>query len=64
MAIVCSYWAASLLSIVRIDCHEVGASGDHGLNREYHISLDKETFSRLTDMHLTWFLESKKLPKF
>ncbi len=37
---------------VRIDCHEVGAFGDHGLDREHHALLDAEAFAGLADMHI------------
>lgn len=37
---------------VRIDCHVVGAFGDHGLDREHHAFLDAEAFAGLADMHI------------
>ena len=41
---------------VRIDCHVVGAFGDHWLDREHHAFLDTEAFSRLADMHIVRLL--------
>lgn len=38
--------------VVRIDCHVVGAFGDHGLDREHHAFLDAEAFAGLADMHI------------
>ncbi len=37
---------------VRIDCHVIGAFGDHGLDREHHAFLDAEAFAGLADMHI------------
>lgn len=41
---------------IRIDCHVVGAFGDHGLDREHHTFLDAEAFSGLADMHISRLL--------
>ncbi len=41
---------------VRIDCHVVGAFGDHGLDREDHAFLDAEAFAGLADMHISRLL--------
>lgn len=37
---------------VRIDCHVVGAFGDHWLDREHHAFLDAEAFAGFADMHI------------
>lgn len=41
---------------VRIDCHVVGAFGDHGLDREHHAFLDAEAFAGVADMHIVRIL--------
>lgn len=41
---------------VWIDCHVIGAFGDHGLDREHHAFLDADPFSGLADMHISRLL--------
>lgn len=41
---------------VRIDCHVIGAFGDHGLDREHHAFLNAETFAGIADMHISRLL--------
>lgn len=41
---------------VRIDCHVVGAFGDHGLDREHHTFLDAGAFAGIADMRIVRIL--------
>lgn len=41
---------------VRIDCHVIGAFGDHGLDREHHAFLDAGAFAGIADMHISRLL--------
>ena len=41
---------------VRIDCHVVGAFGNHRLDRENHAFFDAEAFAGLADMNIVRLL--------